>query len=337
MRSHCIAALLAFSLVGCDDTTDSLDGQPGEPASGAVSNGGAPGGGSGSGTNPTTPAPTPSSSSTAPTNGPPPIVIDAPTLVSPAKDARTDSIRPTFVFTDAKASGPAGPLQYTIEVADSIGFTNLLGSFTTPEQPTQTSLVAPSNLALDKAFFWRARANSGSIVGAWSAAETFHTPPEAIDLAQAAILNSPDVTGWTPTATITSVDIRPDGIHVDFTKRDGPDSWPDVTFITPGEDLEYTVWMVVNVGGKWYTSGGLEFWRGLDQMGGPPSQYAEHWYYDPGRWGVMTTHQPAVGELVGFFVTSGDQRNTGGQALVHERSKIVMLPFPTDAGAVFQF
>jgi hypothetical protein len=95
--------------------------------------------------------------------------------------------------------------------------------------------------------------------------------------------------------------------------------------------------MVLNEGGKWYTAGALQFWRGLDRMGGPPSQYAEHWYYDPVRWGVLTTHQPAVGELVGFFVTAGNQRNMGGAALVFERSKLVMIPFPSDAGAVYDF
>ena len=56
------------------------------------------------------------------------------------------------------------------------------------------------------------------------------------------------------------------GILVDFTKRDGPDSWPDVPFMTPGENLQYTVWIVINVNGRWYASGCLQFWRGLDRM-----------------------------------------------------------------------
>ena len=35
-----------------------------------------------------------------------------------------------------------------------------------------------------------------------------------------------------------------------------------------------TLWMVVNIGGHWYTSGGVEYWYGLGQQGGPPSQFA---------------------------------------------------------------
>ncbi len=161
--------------------------------------------------------------------------------------------------------------------------------------------------------------------------------PPSIDLSTVIVLNSPpDVATWDETARITLFDIGPDGVHVEFPQRDGPGSWPDVPFKTPGEDVEYTLWIVLDVGGQWYTSGCITFYRGLDRSGGPPSGYAANWYYDAIRWAPMTGHQPAVGEWVGFFVTAGRARNITDRSgsSVYERSNVVVIPFPDDTGAV---
>jgi hypothetical protein len=90
------------------------------------------------------------------------------------------------------------------------------------------------------------------------------------------------------------------------------------------------------IDGRWYASGCLQFWRGLDRNGGPPSQYAQNWYYDPSRWAPMTGHQPQPGEQVGFFVSAGDARNNG-HSILHERSNVVVVPFPGGGGGVFGF
>jgi len=159
---------------------------------------------------------------------------------------------------------------------------------------------------------------------------------DAINLGQAAIRNSPsDIASWPATARITRLDLGPGGVRIDFTKRDGPGSWPDVAFLTPGENLQYTLWIVLNINGQWYASGCIQFWRGLDRNGGPPSQYAQNWYYDPSRWAPMTGHQPQPGEQVGFFVSAGDARNNG-RSILHERSNVVVVPFPAGSG-VFGF
>jgi len=50
----------------------------------------------------------------------------------------------------------------------------------------------------------------------------------------------------------------------------------------------------------------------------------------------MSGHQPAPGEQVGFFVTAGDARNNG-RAIVHERSNVVVVPFPGGGGGTFGF
>ena len=141
---------------------------------------------------------------------------------------------------------------------------------------------------------------------------------------------------WPVTAQITSLNLQASGAAVGFTKKDGPGRWPDVT--PPGWDgaLQYTLWMVVNIDGHWYTSGGVEFWYGLPSSGGQPSRYTSNWYYSPAVWGPLAGHQPVPGEQVGFFVTAGDARAKDVRA-VTERSNVVLVSFPSDAGGYYPF
>ena len=145
-----------------------------------------------------------------------------------------------------------------------------------------------------------------------------------------------DVANWPVTTTIRVLDFNSGGVFVDFSKKNGPGRWPEV--VPPGwaGGIEYTIWMVVNHNGQWYTAGGVEFWNGLDRSGGPPSRYASNWYYNAQVWGPLDQHQPAVGEQVGFFVTAGDQRAKDVRA-VTERSNVVLVPFPSDGGAYYPF
>ena len=158
-------------------------------------------------------------------------------------------------------------------------------------------------------------------------------PSDAIDLSTAIITDgSPkDVAGWPITTAITSMDFGGNGVRVDFSKKDGGGRWPDV--VPPGWDgsLQYTLWMVVFIDGRWYTSGGAEYWYGLDRQGGPPNEFAYNWYYSPAVWGPLANHQPANGERVGFFVTAGDARAKDVRT-VNERSNVVALPFPSGGG-----
>ncbi len=249
-------------------------------------------------------------------------------------------------------TGPAGAISYLIEVADTDSFANKI-TWSAPEQATKTTLNTPSDLLYAKTYFWHVRAYDPTTLGPFSETRAFTTPAapavaaptpvagapaanDAVNLGLATVYNSPqDIASWPATATITRLDLGTGGVHVDFTKRDGAGSWPDVPFGAPGDSLEYTLWIVLNINGHWYTSGCIEFWRGLDRNGGPPSMYGQNWYYDPIRWGTMAGYQPQVGEMVGFFVTAGDERNNGAFK-VKERSNVVLVPFPAGSG-VFQF
>jgi len=287
-----------------------------------------------------------------------PIVIEAPVLVSPGINVTIDNIRPRFTFNNVARSGPVGAITYLIEIADSDAFTNKIAMWTGAEQPNQTSLDCPVDLQYSKVYYWHVRAYDPTTIGPFSNNRAFATPPptpvppttdpnpvpasaaDMVSLSLATILNSPrDLGRWPITTGIGLVDISAGGVRVDFSKKSGPGRWPDTT--PPGWDgpLQYTLGMVLNIDGQWYASAPVQFWYGLERAGGPPSQYALNWFYDPGRWAPMTYHQPAVGEQIGFFVCAGNCRNItdSSGSPVRERSNVVLVTMPTDAGATFRF
>ena len=293
-----------------------------------------------------------------------PIVIEAPTPVTPGINATVDTLRPRFVFTNAARSGPVGAITYLVEVADSDSFANKIAAWTGSEQPNRTSLDIPTDLAYNKVYYWHVRAYDPTTLGPFSRTQAFATPPvppppptptptpgpgpspgtpvaaDMIGLASVTILNSPsDLARWPVTTSITRIDLRSNGVHVDFSKRDGAGRWPDYTPPGWSGPLEYTLGMVLSIDGRYYASAPIEFWNGLDASGGPPSRYALNWFYDPRRWAPMTYHQPAVGEQIGFFVCAGDcrGRTDGGGSPVKERSNVVVVTMPSDAGASFTF
>lgn len=157
---------------------------------------------------------------------------------------------------------------------------------------------------------------------------------DMINLNTVIVENSPpDIATWAQTATITRIDWQSTGVFVDFTKRDGAGRWPDVIPAGFTGPIEYTLWLFLKIGGQWYGSGVIQFWNGLDRNGGPPSGVAINWFYDS-RWGPMQGYQPAPGESVGMMVSAGNARGETGVSSVKERSQVVLIPFPTDAGLI---
>ncbi len=153
--------------------------------------------------------------------------------------------------------------------------------------------------------------------------------------------NPPDVASWPVTTTITQLDYRDDGVHVVFSKQDGPDRWPDI--VPPGWDgpLQYTLGLVELIDGQWHASAAMQYWYGLEAQGGNVAlddQIAVNWYYD-GRWGEMAGYQPAQGETIGVFVVAGNVRGVldGSQSPVQERSNVVVVPMPGVEGASHSF
>jgi hypothetical protein len=284
-----------------------------------------------------------------------PIVINAPVTTSPAANATVDGIRPKFTFTNATRSGPVGALIYQIQIGADAAFTNQIALWNVPEQSGQTTAQSPVDLKYQAVYYWRVVAYaSATAVGPWSPTLGFATPaepvaappppgvpvgpvgPDAFNLAAAVIHSSPaGVASWPVTTTITSFAVRSDGVAVEFSKKNGPGRWPDV--VPPGWTgaLQYTLWIAMNIGGAWHTCSPIEYWNGLATSGGDitvNNQIAVNWTYYCGPM----ARQPAPGEMVGFFVTAGDQRLKDA-FIVHERSNIIVIPFPATSGQTFTF
>jgi hypothetical protein len=151
-----------------------------------------------------------------------------------------------------------------------------------------------------------------------------------IDLASAQIVNAPDIRLWRETAKITRVSFDGSTTRIAFDKQDGANRWPDVR--PPGwdGDLQYTIWLFLQVRGKWVGSAFVQMWHGRDGSGSAadpdvPSKFHEHWYYGT-RWAPMDEHGPIqTGELIGFMVSSGNARDSLGPFGPKERSNIVVV------------
>jgi hypothetical protein len=167
-----------------------------------------------------------------------------------------------------------------------------------------------------------------------------HPPVDAIDLATAAVYNSPpDIAKWPVTTRITALHMKPRGAHPEGISLvfSAQQTWPD--YLPPGWDgtLQYTVWAVVKINGAWNTSGIIQMWRGRDGTGAPIlTDFAINWVYDA-RWGPMNHYQPSVGEQMGFFVSAGNARGVGGVTSVRERSNVVMVNLPAGDLGDFAF
>src|SRR5262245_21741293 len=157
----------------------------------------------------------------------------------------------------------------------------------------------------------------------------------AIDSLQ--IYNSPDVRNWEATATITEIAFVPGaGIHFEF---DYQDSWPDVRPEGWEGAIQYTVWLLLNIDGRWCGSGIIECWRGRqstdDEDVAAGGQIARNWLYDK-RWGPMKGHQPKAGERVGFMLTAGDARGRDAHT-VAVRTRIVEIDWPARSTGPVKF
>lgn len=162
--------------------------------------------------------------------------------------------------------------------------------------------------------------------------------PSADMIADVTYVGGPNIGAWPITTRITRLELRLTGVHVEFSKQDGPGRWPDA--ITPGwaGPLEYSLGLVLRVNGRWYAAAPIELWHDLQESGGPiqaPDQIRTNWFYDA-RWSPLDTHQPVAGEELGLFVCAGDARNNANP--VKERSQIVRFRLPEpNSTAVFTY
>ncbi len=159
----------------------------------------------------------------------PEVILAQPVNGDPQPNA-TVGEQPTLNVNNVERSGPNGPIFYRFEISESAGFDSLVFSETTPERTDRpfTSQDVTVKLA-ERTYFWRVIATdpANAVTSVASAASAMRVQP--FSLQQATILDSPDnFAFFAETAKITTLIMGPSGINVDFTKKNGPDRWPDI-------------------------------------------------------------------------------------------------------------
>lgn len=153
---------------------------------------------------------------------------------------------------------------------------------------------------------------------------------DAIDLSKVEYVNSPDVSAWPITSEFRSLRFANGTITVDHSKVG---DWRAVPFETTTQ--EATIWVFFRLGGRWFGTGGERLRPGQREKSlDAPSHIGPGWLYAADRWREMTNYVPKPGELVGFMVAAGDERNSGN-VLDRERTNVVLIRFPDDNGGSF--
>jgi len=268
----------------------------------------------------------------------PEVILAQPVNGDPQPNA-TVGEQPILNVNNVGRSGPNGAIFYRFEISDTAAFGSLVYSATVAERTDRPFTGHDVTIKLaEKTYFWRVIATDPA-----NAVTSVPSNPSAMkvqpfSLQQATILDSPDnFAFFAETAKITTLIMGPFGINVDFTKKNGPDRWPDI--FPPGFSgpIQYCLGMAWNIDGHWYASAPIEMWNDRPEGGGPPQDYALNWFYNPTRWAPMTFHQPSPGETIGFFVVAGDVRGFNSNQKYQERSNVVMIPMPDSGGATFTF
>ena len=268
----------------------------------------------------------------------PEVILSQPVNGDPQPNA-TVGEQPTLNVNNVGRTGPAGPIFYRFEISEDAAFSPPVYSATVAERTDRPFTGHDVAIKLvEKTYFWRVIASdpANAVVSAASAASAMNVQP--FSLRQAVILDSPDdFRIFAETAKITSLVMGPSGINVDFTRKNGPDRWPDI--FPPGFSgpIQYSMGMAWKIDGRWYASAPIEMWNDRLEGGGPPQDYALNWFYNPIRWAPMTFNQPRPGETIGFFVVAGDVRGFNSHQKVQERSNVVMVPMPDSGGATYNF
>jgi hypothetical protein len=160
---------------------------------------------------------------------------------------------------------------------------------------------------------------------------------DAIDLQAARMVQSPHVAAWTPTLRIVRVSCTAAGGFVVAFDRPVPAAWkwPSNPAV-PSDNLQWTWWVVKQIGGVWYAAGLVQMWqdRPMGTRALPPLfadvDGAPGWtrlWGEGDKWPGMHD-PPRPGEALGLLVSAGNGRLTTGITSVAERSNVVLWTVP---------
>jgi hypothetical protein len=150
-----------------------------------------------------------------------------------------------------------------------------------------------------------------------------------IDLTKVVYLTGPDLSTWSQTGRILSVEqdgsVAAGGpMCISFTDP----GWPDAKWIYGGSDPNFGVygnqWYFANINGTWYGGPGEWLYRGAATC--KAGQGTNTIGPDSGFGNPFSSWAPKVGELVGYAV-SASARALPQMSTVQERTDVVLVPW----------
>lgn len=167
---------------------------------------------------------------------------------------------------------------------------------------------------------------------------------DAIDLHTITVHGSPrDIADWPITVHVTRVTMDPRGGLVLTFDQALPERWkfrPDPVN-APGDNWQFTVWIVALVDGVPHGAGFVQMWQGrtMGDRSLPPilGGYRDWWGDGRRLWGALSDYVPAAGDVVGLLVSAGNGRLVDGVSSVRERSNLITFPLPIGDAGDFHF
>lgn len=161
-----------------------------------------------------------------------------------------------------------------------------------------------------------------------------------IDLSTVVVVGgTPNALTLKPTARLEHFGLEPGRMSI---RTSGTDGWPVVDGPQGRDGQAGTLWILGNLGGKWYATGAerlRQYQLNGDKPVADPTQggletlVGRGWLYDAGRWGVMAGWQPAPGEVVGIFISAGSTRSDWKVDPEHaERTAVWFIQWPYGRG-----
>ena len=258
----------------------------------------------------------------------PAIVIEAVTTIqSPSNGGQTGSLV-TFSVSNATVTGPAGPLFYRFEVSQTSSFSALVTAGTVAQGSGRTSFTPSIELPGETTLFWRVTVSdpANGLTGPVSNAFSF-TTSLTIDLKKVVYLNSPDVSTWPRTGTLTLVEqdgADPGLMCMSFTDP----GWPDSRWPYGGEDPNFGVfanqWYFAKINGTWYGGAGEWLYRGAATCKAGQGTFTMG--PDAGFGPPFSTWAPKIGELVGYMVSSVARAGAVART-VDQRTNVIVQPW----------
>ena len=143
------------------------------------------------------------------------------------------------------------------------------------------------------------------------------------------------ILGFPSVGRITRLGLVPGALHLEVEKAN---PWPAVSIDGGDPAQAATLWVFLNIDGKWHATGAERLRPG--QIIGddkPEDQNVDNfigvsWLFDPNRWGPMAGYVPKVGERVGMMVAAGSTRSDDNTP-VQERTKVIEFAWPGAQGS----